>query len=104
MENCVNQGCDMYSPACEFNCGMSNYGMRGCMAYETLKGNKEPVAKLQIQRGVSCRECVKAQVLLRLAMEAARGRLIDWTNKQHDGLFDEIEKYLEEHEPKTSGN
>ena len=55
-----------------------------------------------VERLVMCKECIKAQVLLRLAMEAARGRLIDWTNKQHDGLFDEIEKYLKEHEPKTT--
>lgn len=56
-----------------------------------------------LQSGVMCRECIKAQVLLRLAMEAARGRLIDWTNKEHDQLFNEIEKYLEEHEPKNTG-
>jgi hypothetical protein len=49
-----------------------------------------------------CKECIKAQVLLRLAMEAARGRLINWTNKQHDDLFNEIEKYLKEHEPETT--
>lgn len=60
------------------------------------------VSKSLSNGGVMCKECIKAQVLLRLAMEAARGRLISWTNTQHDQLFDEIEKYLKEHEPKTT--
>ncbi len=62
------------------------------------KMRKKHGQRSTVERRVMCKECIKAQVLLGLAMEAARGRLIDWTNKQHDGLFDEIEKYLKEHE------
>lgn len=52
MENCINQDCNMYNPTCDYNCLMSNEGMKICQGY--LTAQKEPVADVPLQCGVRC--------------------------------------------------
>lgn len=56
-----------------------------------------------LQSGVMCLDCLKADILLRMALTAARGRLLDVTNTEHDKAFEKIAEYLDKKYPYKLG-
>ena len=60
------------------------------------------IGRLAWEKKQECLTCFKSDILLRMALTAARGRLLNITNKEHDEVFDRIEKYLREEYPEGS--
>ncbi len=50
-----------------------------------------------------CIGCLQSDTLLKLALTAARGRLLNITNIEHDEIFDKISKYLKDKYPNEHG-
>ena len=48
-------------------------------------------------------QTIMADTLLRMALTASRGRLLDVTNTEHDKVFEKIAEYLDKKYPKNLG-